>query len=49
KELMAKSLEKLTWMEDTVLCDKCYMDLVENPLRRGSKRAKGIDDQGEKA
>ncbi|RIB19122.1 hypothetical protein C2G38_2182717, partial [Gigaspora rosea] len=43
KEIVSRGLEKPTWKKGTILCNKCYMDLVENPLRRGNKRVKGID------
>ena len=38
KEIKAESLERETWKEGIVLCNICYMNCVENPLRRSSKR-----------
>ena len=36
---------KVTWVEGVVLCNTCYMYLVENPLRIGIKRVKVRDEK----
>ena len=35
------------WTEGVVLCNICYMNFVENPLKRGSRRVKTTDEEGE--
>ena len=35
---------KVTWTEGVVLCNICYMNFVENPLKRESKRVKTTDE-----
>jgi len=40
REAESQGLVKVTWKEGIVLCNTCYMNLIENPLRRGSKRIK---------
>ena len=43
REAECQGLVRATWNEDIVLCNTCYMNLIENPLRRGSKRVKVTD------
>ena len=38
REAKSQGLVKTTWVEGIVLCNTCYMHLVESPLRRGIKR-----------
>ena len=40
READSQGLVKVTWNEGIVLCNTCYMNLIENPLRRGVKRVK---------
>src|SRR5690349_1518300 len=40
-----KNLVKVTWTEGVVLCNICYMHFVENPLRKGHKRVKAMDER----
>ncbi|CAG8715940.1 39346_t:CDS:2, partial [Gigaspora margarita] len=44
EEAEKNNLIKETWVKGGKLCHNCYMNFVENPLRRGSKRAmnKGV-------
>ena len=37
----------LVKVEGIVLCNVCYMNFVENPLKRGSRRVKTIDAEEE--
>ena len=46
KEAENNNLVKVTWMEGVVLCNICYMNFVENPLKRGSRRVKTTDEEG---
>ena len=48
KEADNNNLVKVTWTEGVVLCNICYMNFVENPLKRGSRRVKTTvdDDSG---
>ena len=41
------NLVKVTWTEGVVLCNICYMNFVENPLKRGSRRVKTTDEEAE--
>ena len=41
------NLVKVTWTEGVVLCNICYMNFVENPLKRGLRRVKTTDEEGE--
>ena len=43
REAASKGLVKVMWEEGVVLCNSCYMQFVENPLRRGLKRVKVIE------
>jgi hypothetical protein len=45
REAESQGLVKVTWVEGVVLCNACYMYLVENPLRRGIKRVKVRDEK----
>ena len=45
REAESQGLVKVTWVEGVVLCNSCYMYLVENPLRRGIKRVKVRDEK----
>jgi len=45
REAESQGLVKVTWVEGVVLCNTCYMYLVENPLRRGIKRVKVRDEK----
>ena len=47
KEAENNNLVKVTWTEGVVLCNICYMNFVENPLKRGSRRVKTIDAEEE--
>jgi hypothetical protein len=47
KEADNNNLAKVTWTEGVVLCNICYMNFVENPLKRGSRRVKTTDEEGE--
>lgn len=47
KEAENNNLTKVTWTEGVVLCNICYMNFVENPLKRGSRRVKTTDEEGE--
>ena len=40
-----KGLVKQTWEEGIILCNTCYMQFIENPLRRGVKRVKVTDEK----
>jgi hypothetical protein len=44
KEAEINSLVKLAWIEGVILCNVCYMNLIENPLSRGPKRLKTTND-----
>src|SRR6266540_388255 len=39
-EAKSNDLVKVTWVEGVVLCNACYMRLVENLLKRDPKRVK---------
>ena len=43
READSQGLVKVTWNKGIVLCNTCYMNLIENPLRRGVKRVKVTD------
>ena len=45
REAESQGLVKVTWVEGVVLCNTCYMYLVENPLRIGIKRVKVRDEK----
>jgi len=47
KEAENNNLTKVTWTEGIVLCNICYMNFVENPLKRGSRRVKTTDEEAE--
>src|SRR5688572_14691483 len=47
KEAENNNLTKVTWTEGVVLCNLCYMNFVENPLKRGSRRVKTTDEEEE--
>jgi hypothetical protein len=47
KEDGNNNLVKVTWTEGVVLCNICYMNFVENPLKRGSRRVKTTDEEEE--
>ena len=47
KEAENNNLVKVTWTEGVVLCNICYMNFVENPLKRGSRRVKTTDEEAE--
>ena len=47
KEAENNNLVKVTWTEGVVLCNICYMNFVENPLKRESKRVKTTDEDEE--
>ena len=47
KEADNNNLVKVTWTEGVVLCNICYMNFVENPLKRGSRRVKTTDEEEE--
>src|SRR3990170_2830639 len=47
KEAENNNLVKVTWTEGVVLCNICYMNFVENPLKRGSRSVKATDEEGE--
>ena len=40
-----KGLVKQTWEEGVILYNTCYMQFIENPLRRGVKRVKIINEE----
>ena len=42
REAERNSLVKVTWKDGIMLCHKCYMDLVENPLQRIKKGTKRV-------
>src|SRR6266487_4521299 len=45
KEAENNNLAKVTWTEGVVLCNICYMNFVENPLKRGSRQVKTTDEE----
>ena len=47
KEAENNNLAKVTWTEGVVLCNICYMNFVENPLKRGSRQVKTTDEEEE--
>ena len=47
KEVENNNLVKVIWTEGVVLCNICYMNLVENPLKRGSRSVKITDEERE--
>src|SRR4051794_34612690 len=47
KEAENNNLTKVTWTEGVVLCNICYMNFVENPLKRGSRRVNTTDEEAE--
>jgi len=47
KEAENNNLAKVMWTEGVVLCNICYMNFVENPLKRGSRRVTTTDEEGE--
>ncbi|RIB10731.1 hypothetical protein C2G38_2263686 [Gigaspora rosea] len=42
REAERNGLVKVTWKDGIMLCHKCYMDLVENPLQRIKKGTKRV-------
>ncbi|CAG8804711.1 17198_t:CDS:1, partial [Gigaspora rosea] len=38
EEAENNSLIKVTWKKGGILCHNCYMNFVEKPLQRGTKR-----------
>ena len=47
KEAENNNLVKVTWTEGVVLCNICYMNFVENLLKREPRRVKTTDAEGE--
>ncbi len=45
REAIRNNLIKVSWVEDSIFCNICYMRLVENSLKRGTKRAKVTDEE----
>ncbi len=44
KEIENNDLAKITWSEGVLLCNVCYMRFIENPLKKGYKRVKNMDE-----
>jgi len=45
REAESKGLTKKTWWEGIILCNICYMSLVENPLKKGPKWKKVTEEE----
>src|SRR4051812_45779897 len=45
KEVENNNLAKVIWNKGILLCNICYMCFVENPLKKGRKRVKTMDEQ----
>ena len=45
RDALNKGLVKQMWEEGVILCNTCYMQFVENPLRRGVKRVKVLTEE----
>ena len=45
KEAENNDLVKVTWREGVLLCNVCYMRFVENPLKKGHKKVKIMDEE----
>ncbi|CAG8642830.1 6460_t:CDS:1, partial [Ambispora gerdemannii] len=45
REAERNDLIKETWMEGDIFCNICYMNFVENPLKRGLKKVKIMDKE----
>ena len=41
----SKGLVKVTWTKGDILCNKSYMQFIENPLRKGHKGIKAVVDE----
>jgi len=44
REAENNDLVKITWEEGIILCNVCYMSFVENPLKKGHKRVKTMNE-----
>ena len=45
REAIRNDLIKVSWVKGSIFCNICYMQLVENSLKRGTKRAKVADEK----
>src|SRR3990170_1455527 len=45
KEAEKNNLVKISWREGILLCNICYMSFVENPLKKGPKRVKSMNEE----
>jgi len=45
RDALNKGLAKQMWEEGVILCNTCYMQVVENPLKRGVKRVKVVNER----